>query len=98
MIEARISEVIGGSIIAIGLLGYSIITLVFRIAPDIVVFCCGDKDILPAVEYLMEMGRKIEIIAFKHSMAWMLRTSGAKITDLTRLRERISRSRGFDDK
>lgn len=65
---------------------------------DIAVFGSGDKDILPAVEYLLKMDKQVEIMAFQHSLAWDLRNSGAHVIDLTKMREQICRRRGFGDK
>jgi len=62
----------------------------FRQSPNII-FCSGDKDILPAIEYLIQMNIQVEIVAFRHSMAWKLITSGAKIFDLTKIIYRIKR-------
>lgn len=39
---------------------------------------------LSAVEYLMKMKKQVEIMAFWHGFSWNLRTSGAKIIDLSR--------------
>jgi uncharacterized LabA/DUF88 family protein len=59
---------------------------------DIAVFCTGDKDILPAIEYLMKDGLTVEIMSFNSCFAWELRRCGASITNLTYIREQIKRT------
>lgn len=58
---------------------------------DIAIICSGDGDMLPAVEYLMKMRKQVEIMAFWHGFSWDLRTSGAKIIDLSRNIRKIIR-------
>jgi uncharacterized LabA/DUF88 family protein len=58
---------------------------------DTAVFCTGDKDILPAIEYLLKAGVNVEIASFNHCFAWELKRSGAKIIDLTAIAPIIQR-------
>lgn len=59
---------------------------------DVAIFCSGDKDLLPSIEYLMKKFKKqVEVVGFRHSIAWDLRKSGAKILDLTRISDQIRR-------
>ncbi len=58
---------------------------------DVAVFGSGDKDILPAIEYLLQRGKQVEIMSFEHSLAWDLRKSGAKIVNLTEIVGQICR-------
>jgi uncharacterized LabA/DUF88 family protein len=57
---------------------------------DIAVFCSGDKDILPAVEHLLQKKKKVEIMSFWHTLAWDLKICGAKIINLTTIAQKIS--------
>ena len=50
---------------------------------DTAVFCSGDKDLKPAIDYLMQAGIQVEIASFEHCLAWELRLCGAKIINLT---------------
>lgn len=56
---------------------------------DAATFISGDKDILPAVEYIMKMGKAVEIMAFWKCLAWVLRTSGAKLINLTNYKDQL---------
>lgn len=58
---------------------------------DIAVFGTGDKDIVSAIEYLLQAKKLVEVMSFDHSLAWDLKRSGAKIISLTRLRSQIER-------
>lgn len=58
---------------------------------DIAVFASGDKDILPAIEYLLHKNKQVEIMSFRHALAWDLRRSSAKIIDLTKIIDYIRR-------
>jgi uncharacterized LabA/DUF88 family protein len=58
---------------------------------DVAVFGTGDKDILPAIEYLLQAKKQVEIWSLDHTLAWDLKRSGAKIVSLTRLRSYIER-------
>jgi uncharacterized LabA/DUF88 family protein len=58
---------------------------------DIAVFGSGDKDILPAIKYVMEMGKMVEIMAFWDALAWDLKNSGAHIVNLTKMANQIRR-------
>lgn len=58
---------------------------------DVAVLGSGDKDILPAVEYLLQMKKRVEIMSFEHTLAWDLRKSGAKIINLTKIQNQIRR-------
>jgi len=58
---------------------------------DVAVFGSGDKDILPAVEYLLQMKKQVEIMSFQHTLAWDLKKSGAKIINLTKIQNQIRR-------
>jgi len=58
---------------------------------DVAVFGSGDKDILPAVEYLLQMKKQVEIMSFEHTLAWDLKKSGAKIINLTKIQNQIRR-------
>ena len=58
---------------------------------DIAVFCTGDKDILPAMEYLLNYGVKVEIMSFEHCLAWDLKKCGATIINLTSIKDQIKR-------
>jgi len=52
---------------------------------DVAVFCSGDKDILPAVKYLLQRKKEVEIFSFWETLAWDLRVCGAKIINLSRI-------------
>ena len=56
---------------------------------DVAIFLSGDKDILPAVQYIMTMGKNVEIMSFWNCLAWLLRSSGAKITNLTKYKDQL---------
>lgn len=58
---------------------------------DVAVFGTGDKDIVPAIEYLLQAKKAVEVMSFDHSLAWDLKRSGAKMISLTRLRSQIER-------
>jgi len=58
---------------------------------DIAIFVTGDKDILPAIEYLLQANKQVEVMSFDHSLAWDLKNSGAKIVSLTKLANQIRR-------
>jgi uncharacterized LabA/DUF88 family protein len=58
---------------------------------DVALFATGDKDILPAMEYLLAAKKKVEVMSFDHSLAWDIKNSGAKIISLTRLANQIRR-------
>ena len=58
---------------------------------DFAVFGSGDKDIFPAIEYLLQMNKQVEIMSFEHTLAWELRKSGAKIINLTKIKNQIRR-------
>lgn len=59
---------------------------------DIAVFGSGDKDMLPAVQYLLKRGKKVEIWSLDQTLAWDLKTSGAKIVNLTTMINQIRRT------
>jgi len=56
---------------------------------DVAMFLSGDKDILPAVQYILKMGKGVEIMTFLNCLAWDLRSSGAKIIDLTNYKNQL---------
>lgn len=58
---------------------------------DVAVFGSGDKDILPATEYLLQRNKQVEIMSFQHALAWDLKKCGAKIIDLTKIINQIRR-------
>jgi len=58
---------------------------------DVAVFGSGDKDILPAVEYLLQMKKQVEIMSFEHTLAWDLKKSGARMINLTKIQNQIRR-------
>jgi len=58
---------------------------------DVAVFCTGDKDILPAIEYILKAGIEVEIASFDHCFAWELKRCGAKIINLTTIAPIIKR-------
>jgi len=58
---------------------------------DIAIFCSGDVDVLPAIEYIQIMGKPVEIYAYYDGLSWDLRTCGAKVTDLTKLKNLLER-------
>jgi len=58
---------------------------------DVAVFGGGDKDILPAIEYLLQGNKQVEIMSFQQALAWDLKRSGAKIINLTRIKDQIRR-------
>lgn len=59
---------------------------------DTAIFCTGDKDMLPAIEYLLQMFHKqVEVASFWDSLAWDLKNSGAKIINLTLIKGQIQR-------
>ena len=60
---------------------------------DVVVFGCGDKDILPAVEHLLQRNKQVEITSFQDTLAWELKTCGAKIVILDKIMDQICRSK-----
>jgi uncharacterized LabA/DUF88 family protein len=60
---------------------------------DICVLGSGDKDILPAVEYLQKAGKNVEIMSFDHSLSWDLKICGATIISLTKLKSQILRTK-----
>jgi len=60
---------------------------------DVAVLCSGDQDIVPAVEYLMKLGKRVEIVAFNSGLSWALRATthiGVKIIDLSRYKALLS--------
>jgi uncharacterized LabA/DUF88 family protein len=60
---------------------------------DACIFGTGDKDIFPAIEYLLKAGKLVEVMSFEHSLSWDLKLCGAKIINLTKLKEQIRRSK-----
>lgn len=56
---------------------------------DIAIFGSGDKDILPAVEYLLQRNKQVEIMSFQDTLAWELKTCGVRIINLTRIIKQI---------
>lgn len=59
---------------------------------DVAVICSGDKDLMPAIEYLIKGGIKVEVASFNHCCAWEIRKSGVKIIDLTTIAPLIRRN------
>lgn len=60
---------------------------------DVAVLCSGDQDIVPAVEYLLKVGKKVEVVAFNSGLSWALRATthiGAKIIDISRYKALLS--------
>ncbi len=56
---------------------------------DIAVFCSGDRDILPAIQYLLKLGKDIEVVAFYSCLSWALRETthlGVKIINISKNR------------
>jgi uncharacterized LabA/DUF88 family protein len=58
---------------------------------DVALFATGDKDILPAMEYLLAAKKEVEVMSFDHSLAWDIKNSGARIISLTNLANQIRR-------
>jgi len=61
---------------------------------DIAAICSGDEDIVPAVEYILKMGKKVELLAFETGFSWYSRDTkhlGAKIIVLSRYIEQLRR-------
>lgn len=58
---------------------------------DIAAICSGDGDMIPAIEYLKIMGKRVEIFAYRSGLSWDIRTSGVSITDLTANRALLER-------
>ena len=60
---------------------------------DACIFGTGDKDIFPSIEYLLRAGKQVEVMSFEHSLSWDLKICGAKIINLTKLKDQIQRTK-----
>jgi len=61
---------------------------------DIAAICSGDEDVVPAVEYILKMGKEVEVMAFGTGFSWDLRETkhlGAKIIVLSNFIEQLRR-------
>ena len=61
---------------------------------DVAVICSGDADLVPAIEYLLKMGKQVEVLAFSTGFSWEMRETkkkGAKIVVLSNYLQQISR-------
>lgn len=61
---------------------------------DIAAICSGDEDFVPAVEYILKMGKQVEVMAFGTGFSWNMRETkhlGAKIIVLSNYTKQICR-------